>query len=185
MGNTIVKIRIINYNCWTIHFFKILFIQIFMKANKIFSNSWLLFVPLFIFGVCNKEGDESSIPTSDQYVTWNMSGASGFLQVPTDSLDFYYTGFSTAIYGMTKPTPNTSFGISIVGSQQSGRYSADYFSVYASGKYYVPTTTPLQVNISNYGASGQYGTGTYSGMVKDSATSAIISVNGEFRIRNR
>lgn len=114
-----------------------------------------------------------------------MSGASGNLQVPADSLSFYSTGSSTEIYGMTNPTPTTQFTISFDGPQQSGTYPANYFYVLAGGKYYVSTAVPLQVRVTTYGPAGQYVIGTYSGNVKDSTTSAIIPVSGEFRIKHR
>lgn len=157
-----------------------------MKTNRKFKTWWLLFfAPLFIQGVCNKENDDVEVPNADQYVTWKIAGANGNLKVPADSLDFNYNGFATAIYGMTKPMPSTSFAISFPSGQQSGTYTADYFQVYTGGKYYVPTSTPMQVNVTTYGANGQYVIGTYSGMVKDSSSSAIVPVGGEFRIKRR
>lgn len=157
-----------------------------MKTARKFKSWWLLIVlPVLTQGMCNKDAEDGDRPDADQYVTWKIAGASGSLSVPTDSLDFYYNGVSTAIYGMTKPTPATSFGISFVGAQQSGTFTADYFQVYTGGKYYVPTSTPLQVSVTTYGPTGQYVIGTYSGQVKDSSSSAIIPVAGEFRIKNR
>jgi hypothetical protein len=157
-----------------------------MKKKLLIKNLWLLLLtPFFIQGVCNKDNDDVEAPNSDQYVTWQISGANGNLKLPADSLDFYWMGNGTAIYGMTKPVPTTAFAIVFGGQQQTGTYAASNFAIYSGGKYYVPTSTPLQVNVTSYGGVGQHVMGTYSGNVKDSATSAIIPVSGEFRIKNK
>ena len=157
-----------------------------MKSNIRLKNWWLLLLtPILLHGVCNKENVDVPPPNADQYVTWKINGASGNLQSPVDSLSFYGMGNSTAIYGSTNPVPTTAFAIAFVGSQQSGTYSADYIYLLSGGKYYVSTAIPLQVSVTTYGTAGQYVIGTYSGNVKDSTTSAIIPVSGEFRIKNR
>ena len=147
--------------------------------------SLLFFIPVFIFGVCSKEDEELKTLTSDQYVTWKITGANGYLQIPNDTLNINYFGGSTSIFGVTPPPGSTSFSISFTGQQQAGIYAANYFYVYTNGRYYVPTASPIQINVTNYGASGQYVTGNYSGSVKDSTTSATMPVSGEFRIKNK
>ena len=153
--------------------------------TKITLKKWslLFFIPVFIFGVCSKEDGEFKTPNADQYVTWKISGASGNLQVPSDTLKLDYFGGATSIFGVTPPPGTTSFSISFTGAQQAGTYAARYSYVITNGKYYVPSATRIQINVTNYGSTGQYVIGNYSGHVKDSATSATMSVSGEFRIK--
>lgn len=154
-----------------------------MKSTLKIRKWWLLlFAPLFINGVCNKDNDDV---TADQYVKWQIPGYNGSLTVPPDSLDFdRYSGTTTSIFGLNN-SGSTIFSVSFDGAQVAGTYPSNYFSVFTDGRYYVQSGTPLQINVTNYGSAGQYVTGTYSGTVKDSTASSIISVNGEFRVKNR
>ncbi|MDQ3550072.1 MAG: hypothetical protein M3413_00930 [Bacteroidota bacterium] len=142
----------------------------------------LLLAPFFIQGVCNKDNEDLENPNEDEYVTWNISGANGSLSSTTDSLGFYKQDNSSSMYGMTKTNPRSSFDLSFNGLTK-GTYPAEYFNVSADGKNFTSSSTPLQVNISTYGSSGGYVTGTYNGNIQDAATSAIIAVNGKFHLK--
>jgi hypothetical protein len=158
-----------------------------MKNTSFARKFWLLLLaPLFIQGVCNKDNNDLEQPNADEFVTWKISGANGSLTVAPDSLSMYRWGTSTAIYGTTQwnSTSPAYFALSFDGPEQSGTYQATEFMVVAGGKYYVPASAPLQVNVTNYGSTGQYMVGTYNGAVKDSATSATLSVSGSFKIKN-
>lgn len=156
-----------------------------MKYPRSTRPLLLLLAPLFIQGVCNKSNTDVPAPTSDEYATWSIAGGNGSFSVPADSITLYRFGSTTSVYGMTRTNASTYFEISFEGPQQSGNYPATSFQVLAGGKYYVPTATPVQVNVSTYGATGGYVIGTYSGPVKDSATAATVNVSGSFRVKNR
>ena len=157
-----------------------------MKA--IFMSKWwlLLFVPLLMQNVCGKrdEGDMIIPPNADQYVTWRVNNNSGSLQVPVDSLDYYFSGNSTSVYGMTKPAMSTYFELSFDGPQQNGNYTASNFVVMTGGRYYFSSGSPVAVNVTTYGTAGQYLVGNYSGTVKDSLANTF-PVSGLFRIKVR
>ncbi len=151
-----------------------------MKTRKNWSAAFLLlFSPLFYLA-CTKEDTPS--PVTEQFVSWTINGVQGRLATPIDSISQFVQGNSTYIYGLTKPTPITAFGVAFEGVKP-GTYPARYYGVFVGGKYYVPTTTPVQVNVTSYGAAGQFIEGTYSGNVKDSVTSVVFPVSGSFRVK--
>jgi hypothetical protein len=143
----------------------------------------LLLAPMFMFGMCNSDNDLEN-PTQDEYITWSVTGSNGSLTVPTDSLMFNRSGTYTNIYGM-KRNNTLHFGVSFEGPEAAGSFPVSYFYIMANGNYFVPTATPVQVTVSNYGATGQYVTGSFAGMVKDSAAGTNKQVNGTFRIKNQ
>ena len=158
-----------------------------MKA--VFRSKWwlLLFVPMLMQNVCGKrdEGDMIIPPNADQYVTWRVNNTNGSLQVPTDSLDYYFSNNSTSVYGMTRPTMSTYFQLSFDGPQQNGNYAASNFVVMSGGRHYYSSASPISVNVTTYGGVGQYMIGNYTGTVKDSTTSNTVPVSGTFRIKVR
>jgi hypothetical protein len=155
---------------------------LYKKTNRQrFIALLLLLSPIFIQGVCSKE-DAPSPSASDQFVTWTINGIQGRLATPVDSISQFIQGNATYVYGMTKPTPITAFGVAFEGIGP-GTYPARYYGVFVGGKYYVPSTTPVQVVVTAYGSSGQFIEGTYSGNVRDSLTSAVLPVSGSFRVK--
>ena len=137
--------------------------------------------------VCGKQDDDDMIvtPNADQYVTWHVNSSNGNLQVPSDSLDYYYSGNTTSVYGMTRPSMSTYFELSFNGPQQSGNYTASNFVVMSGGRHYYSSTSPISVSVTTYGSAGQYMIGNYSGIVKDSSNSTTIPVSGTFRVKVR
>ena len=157
-----------------------------MKTSFQIKKYWLLiFAPLFIQGLCNKDSDDITTPTADQYVTWRINGANGSLEVPKDSIDFNRSGNNTAIYGSTKPNATASSVLAFDGAQQAGTFLATDFGVTSGGKNYTTTSTPIQVNVTTYGTAGQYLIGTYNGNIKEFGTSSTITVTGSFRVKVR
>lgn len=152
-----------------------------MKTNKRISSALLfLFSPL-LYLACTQE-DNPSPDVTEQFVSWTINGVQGRLATPVDSISQFVQGNSTYIYGLTKPTPITAFGVAFEGVRP-GTYPARYYGVFVGGKYYVPTTTPVQVVVTAYGAAGQFIEGTYSGNVKDSVTAVVFPVSGSFRVK--
>jgi hypothetical protein len=143
----------------------------------------LLLAPVFMFGMCNSDNDLEN-PSQDEFITWSITGSNGLLSVPTDSLMFNRSGNYTNIYGM-KRNNSLQFGVSFEGPQSSGSFPTAYFSILSSGNYFVPAATPVQVTVTNYGGPGQYVTGSFGGMVKDSAAGTNKQVSGTFRIKNQ
>ena len=84
---------------------------LYKKTNRQrFIALLLLLSPIFIQGVCSKE-DAPSPSASDQFVTWTINGIQGRLATPVDSISQFIQGNATYVYGMTKPTPITAFGV--------------------------------------------------------------------------
>jgi hypothetical protein len=154
-----------------------------MKSLLSAKNWWLLLLtPFFIQGVCNKEDDDGA-PNSDQYVTWQIPAHNGSLKAPVDSFMLIRYNNTSAVYGMNRAN-TTQFEVEFDGPEAPGSYSTNRFRVLVDGRYYVQTVAPVQVNVSAYGSSGQYLTGTFSGTVKDSLTSSNIAVSGSFKVKN-
>jgi hypothetical protein len=143
----------------------------------------LLLAPVFMFGMCSTD-DDLETPTQDEYITWSMTGSNGSLTVPADSLTFNRSGNYTNIYGMRR-NHTLHFGVSFEGPQSSGSYPVAYFGIRSNGNEFVPTSTPVQVTVTNYGGPGQYVTGSFAGTVKDSTAGTNKQVNGTFRIKNQ
>jgi hypothetical protein len=153
------------------------------------SKKWLLVLlaPLFINGVCTKNDDIATpvpLPTADQYVTWRFTNNNGSLSNPPDTLYSERVSNTTQVYGRNANYGSTCL-IHFDGQATTGTYPAKYFDIYTNGRYYVQGTSPVQITVTNYGNVGQYLTGTYSGALKDSATSVLTSVSGEFKIKRR
>jgi hypothetical protein len=152
-----------------------------MKPMSRFATTVLSVLSfLIIAAACSKDNDNPG----DEYVTWNMSANNGGLSNPPDSLTMYRWSNETSVYGMSQ-SGDTYFELTFPGAQAAGTYTASSFLVRVNGNYYVPATTPVQVNVITYGTSGQYLIGTYSGTIKDSATSSNAVVTGTFRVKNQ
>lgn len=150
-----------------------------MKSLPRFATTLLLALATIVIAAsCSKDNNPA-----DQYVTWNMNANNGGLSAPTDSLTTYMWSNATSVYGMSQ-SGDTYFELTFP-AQAAGTYAASSFLVKVNNNYYVPAATPVQITVSNYGASGQYLIGTYSGTVKDSTTSANLAVTGTFRVKNQ
>lgn len=156
-----------------------------MKINFTFKKWWLfLLAPMFISAMCNQDNDDLLTPTGDQYLTWNLSNQNGSVSTPPDSIGMARQGNATIVYG-SNGNSSTNFYISFNGSQTSGNYPSTEFLIYAGGKYYVQASAPVQISVTNYGSIDQYIIGTYNGNVKDSTTSSVLAVSGQFKIKNQ
>jgi hypothetical protein len=149
---------------------------------------------LFIKAGCSKtKGDlEDSpiLPTSDQYITWSVGNIQGSLLSPSDSVFFSVTDGWTSISGMTPYSTANPLELSAVffGTTE-GVFNAKYLSIYKNGtRQFASDIFPLKVNISTYGAVGQYVVGSFSGTVKDSVqiaqgSQASQAIKGNFRVK--
>jgi hypothetical protein len=155
--------------------------------SKLLSKKWwlLLLIPVFSNGICNRSNDDVIAPPSgDQYVTWSIAGANGNLSSPPDSIGMVRQGNTTVIFGMNANN-STNFYAAFARAQAAGTYPSSDILIYTNGRYYVQTGTPVQVNVTNYGAQGQYITGTYSGNVKDSTAGTTVAISGQFKVKNK
>lgn len=153
------------------------------------SGKWwlLLLIPVFSKAICNKDNTDAPQPpppSGDQYVTWSIAGANGNLSSPPDSISMVRQGNATIIYGMNSNN-STNFYVGFTGAQSTGTYSSSDILIFTGGKYYAQTSTPVQINVTNYGAPGQYITGTYSGNVKDSTAGTTLAVSGQFKVKSK
>lgn len=158
-----------------------------MKFNLSHRKWWLLLlIPAFSNALCNRDNNDVPVPppAGDQYVTWSISGANGNLSSPPDSIAMIRQGNATIIYGMNSNS-RTNFYVGFTGAQSTGTYSSSDIYIFNGSEYYSQTSTPVQINVTNYGAPGQYITGTYSGNVKDSTTRTTIAISGQFKVKNR
>lgn len=142
----------------------------------------LLLLPVFSGNVCGRHYADDIIPLGDRYVTWRTFSFQSNLTTPADSIGFSRTGSTSVVYGTG--TANTKhFYLSFNGQQSTGNYNSIAFSLVLNGRYYIQTGAPLQINVSQYGSQGQYITGSYGGIVKDSLANTTIAISGEFRAK--
>jgi hypothetical protein len=152
-----------------------------MIMYKRLSAALLFLVSPLIYLSCTQE-DTPSPNATEQFVSWTINGVQGRLSTPVDSISQFVQGSSTYIYGLTKPNPITAFGVAFEGIK-TGTYPARYYGVFVGGKYFVPSTVPVQVVVTSYGTAGQFIEGTYSGNVKDSVSAVVFPVSGSFRVK--
>lgn len=163
------------------------------KIKIVFANCFLLFTAsLFIKAGCSKSNediDSGEIPEADQYVTWNINNEKGALQSPADSLFGYVNSGSTSIHaGTIYNAPNPIYFSAAFNGRTTGSFSLTDLNILANGRYYINTSTAVQVTVTTYGNTGQYLIGSYSGSVKDSTgngqtSTAIYPINGKFKVK--
>ena len=148
----------------------------------------VLVAPLFMYSVCGKHDDVVSLPdypNSDEYFTFRATGYDGNLTNPPDSVIYgYYNGAKNVITGYNQSGLLNSY-VSFTGPQTPGTYTASYFNVFNIGKYFVTTTTPIQITITDFGGPGQNITGTYQGQAKDSLGFSTYNIHGTFKVKNQ
>jgi hypothetical protein len=158
-----------------------------MKSRAKWNLLLLLVSPFFIFGLCNTDDDEGTVPdylNADEYFSWNISGYNGSLKSPSDSIQYLRNSGNNIFVAYNSVNSVNSY-VSFDGPQSPGTYSSYNFLVYTGSKYFVSTTTPVVINITNFGTAGQPITGTYSGNVRDSANTTTFAVTGNFKVKNQ
>lgn len=162
--------------------------------KSVISSCLLLFgASLFIKAGCSKSSDDvattPALPNADQYITWNVNNSNGSLQSPNDSIFYQLNSGTTVFLGQTPYNATSQGGVyAAFNGTTTGSFNFSQLNIYANNHYYVPTATPVQVNVTTYGTLGQYVIGSYSGLVKDSVygqtgTSNTYSIQGNFRIK--
>lgn len=146
----------------------------------------VLVAPLFMYNVCGKHDpiELPDFPNTDEYFTWRIPGYNGNLTAPPDSILYSRTS-NTNIFVAYNSSGSVNSYVSFDGAQTAGTYSSSNFIIYTSGKYYVPGSSPIQINVSVFGTAGQPITGSYAGTVRDSTTSATQTVTGNFKVKNQ
>jgi hypothetical protein len=160
------------------------------KFRSFLTCALLVFTAsLFIKAGCSKSEDDVQAdppPNADQYVTWNINGNKGYLAAPTDSLWLTTSYGPTVLFGNTAYNAAANGGFfASVNATASGTFPINYIAIYTNDKYYVTTSTAPQMNIATFGAVGQYVTGSYSGTVKDSTSTATFPISGNFKIKRK
>jgi hypothetical protein len=158
-----------------------------MKQRVKWNLLLLLVSPFFVFGLCNADNNEDTVPdylNADEYFSWNIPGYNGSLKSPSDSIQ-YIRNSGNNIFVAYSPANSVNSYVSFDGPQSAGTYSSYNFLVYTGTKYFVSTTTPLVINITNFGTAGQPIIGTFSGNVRDSANTTTFAVSGNFKIKNQ
>jgi len=148
----------------------------------------VLVAPLFMYNVCGKHDDVFNLPDSpntDEYFTFRIPGYNGNVTNPPDSVTYgFYPGNKNVIVSYTASGLMNTY-ISYNGPQSVGTYSATYFNVFNTGKYFVGIGTPVQINITSFGPVGQNIVGSYAGPARDSLGSGTYTINGNFKVKNQ
>ena len=141
---------------------------------------------LFLFQVsCKKEAEVNpELPDADQYITWNIDGATGALTAPGDTLGLGRYGTRTEMGGYSTAGQHYITAIFSSDSAAAGAYQATSVDYIIGKTVYSPTTAPFQINVSDYGRVGGLVTGWYWGTLQDSAFHHH-QVRGYFRLRRR
>ncbi|HVG41747.1 MAG TPA: hypothetical protein VM888_09060 [Chitinophagaceae bacterium] len=160
------------------------------KLRSVFTCSLLVFAAtFFIQAGCSKSSDEVDTappPNAEEYVTWNINGNKGYLATPTDSVWVTTSYGPTLFIANTAPTASSSVGfLASTNATTTGTFPLSYITIYTGNKYYVSTSTAPQINIATFGSLGQFVTGSYTGMVKDSMSTATYSISGNFKIKRK
>jgi hypothetical protein len=158
-----------------------------VKKLPVLWKLLLLFVaPLFMFNVCGKHDDDIDFttPNADEFVTWRIPGYNAYVAAPDSvTYGYYATGVKSVVVSYT-PSGSSSTYFNFDGTA-AGNFSASYFNIYHAGKYFVGTSSPVQISVSSFGGPGQLIMGTYSGTVKDSTSPQTFNISGEFKVRNQ
>ena len=161
-----------------------------MKITKLVYKIFavLIISPFLMSGFCVKDKSEPITPIDNggQFFTWNILGQSGQIdESPGDSLGMKIVSDTTVIYGTRKTnTLTANYRLTFPGTK-IGNYKASEFLIYASGRYLVATSKPIDISISSYGGPGSFVTGSYSGPIKDSTSGITITATGEFKVKNK
>jgi len=144
---------------------------------------------LFIKAGCSKSSDDVDVAppsNADQYVTWNINGNKGYLATPSDSLYLNTDYGFTLLLGNTAYNATNSIGFyASTSGAAAGTFPANSMVIYTNNKYYVSTATAPQISISTFGTTGQYVSGTYTGVLKDSTSTSTYPISGTFKVKRR
>jgi len=157
-----------------------------MQKNKFVKLvAFVIFSVFFYNGSCNKDAEDIVVvPTGDEFITWQIPGHSGSLSLPLDVINIFTPPSGITIFSGSNTGSTKKFYASFVSNQNPGVFATTYCNIYVDGKYYVQTSTPIQLNITTYGTAGGNIIGTYSGTLKDSTSSSMYSVSGQFKLIN-
>lgn len=120
-----------------------------------------------------------------QYINYNFNGvAISFLPL-VDTLTAYKDGNNTTISGrwVALGRDHQSTYFSFVGNGSTGNHNLNYLYVHKQPNIdYVPNGT-ITANITEYGSTGQFIAGSFTGNVRDSVTNVISPVQCSFRVK--
>lgn len=118
-------------------------------------------------------------------IVYTIDGVTRTLIEPTDTLAGYSLANPwTAVINLSvnQPSPTMSFQFDGGTALGNGHLVSDIWSVgYTSGR--AIATTPLSVNITEYGSIGGFISGSFSGVVQDFSTGTTHNVSYSFRIK--
>jgi hypothetical protein len=141
----------------------------------------VLFISFFLKAGCSKEDEllaDLPAPNTDQYITWNFGSNQGQLTAPPNTLSASNTFGNTFIGGNNGS--GSMFGIYFNGST-TGTYPGQIHLRIGSKEY--NSNHPTNIIVTQYGTTGGYVQGSYSGRLKDTATAETFDVRGLFRAK--
>ena len=124
--------------------------------------------------------------SSTSYIDYVVDGSNYSISTATagDSLSAYTSGGTSqnflAVTGFKMSQPNINITFSTQGAAV-GTFPIQYLSVNQYDS--VSVVTPFNINITAYGAPGQFIVGNFSGQIRDIATSNLHNVSATFRVR--
>jgi hypothetical protein len=124
--------------------------------------------------------------TTQQFINYTINGATYSFTAPVDTFSYFNNNQTSISLGGFKPTPPTSsvnFSITNTGIAVGSTQNLQYFfpsQIVDSMRI----TTPILVNITEYGSIGQFTAGGFTGVITGGAPSNTqYNVTCSFRIR--
>lgn len=117
-----------------------------------------------------------------QFATFVVNGGTTSYVQPADSLVAFRNGNATSVYLSGISSANQDASFTFTGDAAPGVYPVTGLSITRGNTRYTQEGT-ISVSISEYGITGQFIAGNFSGNVKDNMTNAVVPVTGNFRIK--
>jgi hypothetical protein len=126
--------------------------------------------------------------STQQYFNYTINGTSYSFTAPGDSLAFYRydNGTNTPNLVLTASNLSSTLDASLLFTGAgAGAGSTQQLVLIQATQLSDSTTitTPINVNITEYGSSGQFAAGNFSGMVTGYPTPTAYTISGTFRVR--
>lgn len=123
---------------------------------------------------------------TQQFITYTINGATYAFTAPADTLWYSnnnQTSISISGYKLTSPTANINFRFSNAAIAVGSSQALQFFSPSQISDTF-RITTPIQVNITEYGAVGQFAAGNFTGVFTGaSPANTQYNVTCNFRVR--
>ena len=139
---------------------------------------------LLIIAGCKKDNDEEQVvlPNAEQYVTWQVGTTKGEFIIGVDTISASRIGTLTEIIA-NSPTTQNFISALFSGNRAPGTYNSN-MNMNINGITYQGSNEPVRVTVNQFGDTGDFITGSYSGELRD-ADFKRYAVKGYFKIRMR